>query len=1174
MSAIWDFMNSGFCHHLALALLQTLWIGVAVALALWAALRRIDSRRPELRYGLAALSLLAIMLGGLVSLAILEHAPINRQAADATQDAANASAGGSSTSSSNSIPPIQQLGIAEHSANAISASNGIISGESMTPISIANTPFMIPQSWTSWLTALWLAGAAIMLLRVVCAVALVGRVRRSCRPIADATLKAAADELRVAMKVARRVGMLVSDEILVPCVVGIVWPAIVIPGALLTGLCPDDLRAILAHELAHIRRHDALVNILQMLIEALLFFNPAVWWVSRQMRLEREACCDAQAAAICGEGVSYARTLVEFAARRSSFANDPITPERLSAPAFGDPQRPSSLLERVRRLTLPSYRPALRLPWHSLALLLLLSALALACFKKGADKAVVIVEKIMSPQERIERMQKIEKQYEEIPKGDYGEKDNITLAGRIVNEDGKPPTGYVSFNISSNRPGSGYNMSAQANPDGTFSIKIEYGVINFSCKAPGYATAWRGPIKTQPGGTIKDIVITLKRGFKGQVKVVNPQGEPIAGTKFTGYYNTPTSSHSYQWEDRNSLVADAQGLATVDDASTIPLLLTAKAPGFEETQWKDIHLIPDHVTTLTMQPALPTEGVVVAADGGKPVAGAQFHLVRQLGGLESGWGPDSGPIIATSDAKGMFRVDNLREDTKYYLFVEAPGFRREIINFTAGQKDLKIEMKPRLYVQGKVLGPEFAKKEKDKPVIDYNQSFKCPDHTDCGSPKQVELQIRDGIGYFEFDKLWAGEVSISAGNSRKTLTLSEPVKDLTFDLKSEAATKPMAQREVIIRFEVPAGSPPPTGKIKVYYDKTPEEQSMTFWPAIENGQVRLTIPVPNTLRYESEQMIGYWFAESEALKVPVDTKPFEVKVPVIPAGSIYGRILEKDGQPATQAMASVVVVKRPPELEGKSMSLNFDNNDSDNKFNLSPLPLGGTYAVVAHRGHTYVMSPVMNLTEKEPLRQVELTLPEGIPLRGRVMDETGNPLEGMTVQCDYNTSYTGFGTNGIPTAKDGTFVFEHVNPDAPGKYELKIKAPGWQPARQVATLDGKLMEIRLQRGLVITGRVIDDETSQPLSNVEVYAMPQQAYRYEDHQVISWMGWSDAVEPTDAEGRFRFNQLGNRPYSMGCRSGQIIAPKGEVLATGGQAAPVELRIKLSDWEKKRRSKTVK
>src|SRR4029434_68939 len=91
--------------------------------------------------------------------------------------------------------------------------------------------------------------------------------------------------------------------------VGRLRPVLLLPAASLAGLTPQQLEAVLAHELAHIRRHDYLGNVFQTLVEALLFYHPAVWWPSARIRYERELCCDDLAVEVCGDPVCYERAL-------------------------------------------------------------------------------------------------------------------------------------------------------------------------------------------------------------------------------------------------------------------------------------------------------------------------------------------------------------------------------------------------------------------------------------------------------------------------------------------------------------------------------------------------------------------------------------------------------------------------------------------------------------------------------------------------------------------------------------------------------------------------------------------------------------------------------------------------------------------------------------------------
>ena len=95
--------------------------------------------------------------------------------------------------------------------------------------------------------------------------------------------------------------------------IGWLRPVVLLPVFALTGLSEEQFRAVIAHELAHIRRHDLLVNLFQMLVETLLFYHPAMWWLNRRIRAERELCCDEIAVSLTGNRLEYARALTLMA---------------------------------------------------------------------------------------------------------------------------------------------------------------------------------------------------------------------------------------------------------------------------------------------------------------------------------------------------------------------------------------------------------------------------------------------------------------------------------------------------------------------------------------------------------------------------------------------------------------------------------------------------------------------------------------------------------------------------------------------------------------------------------------------------------------------------------------------------------------------------------------------
>ena len=142
------------------------------------------------------------------------------------------------------------------------------------------------------------------------------------------------------LRVSRPVRFFISVKAEVPMVIGWMRPMILLPASIVTGLTPHQIEMVVAHELAHIRRHDYAINLLLSICETLLFYHPGVWWVSRQVRIEREHCCDDLVVAVCGDTVSYARALTNLEALRHTSA----TPRLALAATDG------SLLNRIRRL--------------------------------------------------------------------------------------------------------------------------------------------------------------------------------------------------------------------------------------------------------------------------------------------------------------------------------------------------------------------------------------------------------------------------------------------------------------------------------------------------------------------------------------------------------------------------------------------------------------------------------------------------------------------------------------------------------------------------------------------------------------------------------------------------------------------------------------------------------
>lgn len=194
----------------------------------------------------------------------------------------------------------------------------------------------------------WLIGVMVFGVRLVGGWVYVQRLRSTATLPVPALLLDATT--RIAQKMNLSVRLQLTARVTGPLVVGVVKPVVLWPVGLLAGLSTTDVEAILAHELAHVRRHDYLLNVLQSTIEVLYFFHPALWWLSARVREEREHCCDDLAVQVVGDGRVVARAL----ARVEEWQRDAVATPALAV-AFASKRQ--LLLQRVQRMLGVPTRP-------------------------------------------------------------------------------------------------------------------------------------------------------------------------------------------------------------------------------------------------------------------------------------------------------------------------------------------------------------------------------------------------------------------------------------------------------------------------------------------------------------------------------------------------------------------------------------------------------------------------------------------------------------------------------------------------------------------------------------------------------------------------------------------------------------------------------------------------
>jgi HEAT repeat protein/beta-lactamase regulating signal transducer with metallopeptidase domain len=350
-------------HALGWALVHSLWQGTALAVLLGIGLALTRPAAARTRYTLSALTLAAMLVLPVATGLRLYAPPVVAGAAAVSSYSQTAAPVEQSATVHQSQPP---------EASAASAPEHVVTQtERQSPRIVQLRAFLEPA--LPWLVVLWVVGVVVLSVRLAHGWMAARRLRTLGTRDTSASLQQVLARLAARLRVTRPVRLLESLLVEVPAVIGWLRPVILVPASALSGLTPQQLEVLLAHELAHVHRHDYLVNVIQCVIETLLFYHPAVWWVSRRVRDEREHCCDDLVVQVCGDAHLYASALVDMERLR------PATP-RLALAATG-----GSLLHRVRRLVLPTApRPELFPRWAAGVAGVL--AVTVALLASGSDR--------------------------------------------------------------------------------------------------------------------------------------------------------------------------------------------------------------------------------------------------------------------------------------------------------------------------------------------------------------------------------------------------------------------------------------------------------------------------------------------------------------------------------------------------------------------------------------------------------------------------------------------------------------------------------------------------------------------------------------------------------------------------------------------------------------------
>ncbi len=308
-----DMLEEALPRALGWTLAHFLWQGVVIGALLWALLRYGGVRSASARYLVGCFALLLCITVASITF-VLEY-----RGAQQTRSSRGVVTAPQEPRPSHTMPEPQ----ADPSIIPAPEPGGVKVG-SASPAPAGSAASSASARWMEpllpWLVIMWGTGVLLLSVRLMGGWAFTQHLKhRLLRPVPD-WLVEMFSRLRENLGIYKLVRVFESAAVESPLVIGWLKPVVLLPACAITGLSEEQLRTILAHELAHVRRHDYLINLIQSLAETALFFHPAVWWMSARVRDERENCCDDIAIAACGHELEYAEALAALAEQRQHTA--------------------------------------------------------------------------------------------------------------------------------------------------------------------------------------------------------------------------------------------------------------------------------------------------------------------------------------------------------------------------------------------------------------------------------------------------------------------------------------------------------------------------------------------------------------------------------------------------------------------------------------------------------------------------------------------------------------------------------------------------------------------------------------------------------------------------------------------------------------------------------------
>ena len=641
--------------------------------------------------------------------------------------------------------------------------------------------FALIHEYAPWVVSAYFVGVVCLLIRLLNGIWGGHQLRASGTEILDSSLIH-----RVASR-ARKMGLpsppsiALCEKISVPVVVGFVKPAILIPASLSAGLSTDQLEAVITHELAHIRRCDPLVNLLQRLIEVLLFFHPVVWFISRQVSRERENACDDMVLEAGWHGASYADALLRMA-EFSQHLSERLRGETSSALAATG-RSTGEFKQRVLRLLQPECIAPIRLTRSAvggvaLLLAVLLGSLGLA---NGRPQNPTDAESALADQ--VPAKSEVDSEGRDAPSTDTTDqapnapKSKSSLTGRVVDESGNPIAGAMVI-VHDNR-----NLF-KLHHDGLIPTTDADGRFDLGAVEPGYrrvtafSTDWALHTVSVEFPAVNPIQMTLKKGQRVEFRCIDVNGNPVSGIKFhpeapryTPFHlpDDTDRSHKYLYVldflSHRYLIGNetnADGIFVWENAPAETLAYQIGGNGYLAQPTNDFGPAGSP-HTLVLRKKISVAGTVVDADTGEPVTGFRcfkgHHFKSNPPGTWSWHREPQNDSVSVQDG-GRFADKLYALDRVYRFRIEADGYRPALseildpVTIRGDSATVRVSLHKRAPARTTILTPEGKPAGAARVGIYQRQSGDFGLNVVNGTPDESQLAVvaeTDSLGRVQLE---------------------------------------------------------------------------------------------------------------------------------------------------------------------------------------------------------------------------------------------------------------------------------------------------------------------------------------------------------------------------------------------------------------------------------------